>query len=94
MIQQISSISITQEPANSLYVPRSELNALILQMRQQLHDLSQPLTVLSATIDMIEAGFQEEEDLATAREALQVLFSIVSSLRTLPAKYNLDTTSH
>jgi signal transduction histidine kinase len=71
--------NLTNEIKNSL----SQCNSLSLQLRHHLHDLAQPLTVLSATLDLIEADYHEQEDLDHAREAIGDLFRIVAEIRNL-----------
>jgi signal transduction histidine kinase len=60
-----------------------QAKALSEQTRRYLHDLAQPLTIISATFDLIEIGCDEQEDLDRARAALTEVFKAINDLRTL-----------
>lgn len=78
---------------NQSVLSLTDYNALLLEIRHYLHDMSQPLTVVSATIDLIDAGYNEEDDIIRARQALEEIFKIMSKLRNLPSSYSFNNSA-
>jgi len=79
----VNNVLAVEDQADEVSALLSQAKALSEQTRRYLHDLAQPLTIISATFDLIEIGCDEQEDLERARAALAEVFKAINDLRTL-----------
>jgi hypothetical protein len=83
MCEDTANGVILENQPNEISILLSQTKALSEQTRRYLHDLAQPLTIISATFDLIEIGCDEQEDLDRARAALTEVFKAINDLRSL-----------